>query len=1158
MPPGRPPSTTRSGRKPSETTTRGSTSREPLFISSFPLPQSSPMATSTASSGRDVPTLSGGGASGLSPRRTGPSRVFFDVDEDEIPNSAGAQRRLPAGVASARGPSPSVVSWTTATSNGSYAPAPHGAVPVFHADPTAGVHSFTLFGGSSDRFNPAAPPILTPAPLTPSSSSRGSTAPRRRMVTRSLIKGISPLSQLSILAASAEEYAAVGSNFDVLTSKRRYRTRAVREQEDAAAAAAAAAERMLPFQQNNNSPNPFSAFGSTPSLTPSPVPLQPSLIGHLGATSQDPSSSSSTAAAAPVAPRKRGRRSNKEIAAAAAAAAAAAMQGVATSPQQPQLASPFRGSTSPFLLGGDRGFPRGGSAISPALQQQQQQQQRQPLVGGLVRCVCNAFLTSSNESLLECRVCRNLCHPACVGVDHLEIRLLRREGSFVCPYCLPSETTVAAVGGAVHRSQQQQQQQQQVPPRSFLSFPPASADVGRNGMGAGPHDDRTTGNDGSSSSTAEGPTQRRRRLCSTRLAAPSTEALLGESSSGGSGAPMISSSFPSSAPTSSSSSSSSSSRERGGIGESSAAAAAVASSPSPSFPSSCFSPTSLPPAPRQAPLKLREVPDVFPPNCDVLRKALRLVQFIATRLLPYTILELPHAPLSPQQVEECLQCCEAAVADATLSSSYPVYCLKEVRAALHPYVQGALLEAPYPPPFTDTSSTSAPASATEAEVPSPSLTAAPMKRRVGRPRAAPRTPLPAPPTFAPRPRRVASLIFTNGMDLYGNLKITITHLKSALQRGITTKEDLQDLCNRADDALQLPRAPTFVEECLQIADVSDFVHVTLSATHPGYQGYRLATILFTVELLKWSIRGRRRAFLNMAIEKKVVCDPPAQPGGHATQRVEYRAPLASRRLYRRFGFRDVHPRVDPVTGAERWTPKEADMGRVMVNFDIPQAALEAAARLESWYRAQHHAHRSSISSLPVGSDSSAAATDGAGGAARTTSPFFSFSHPIPAELSLLGNIDNSSGSGGGGAAGSALAHSGLRSRQHFLSPGKLLKKEEVGGVGWEYKIVVALIRLRFPVVLDCLVGFAGKHCSKKLNKKMCVFLLQEDRSEGKKDSRPEMYGGVDELHGTNKMVIPVKVRNNRRCDNDADGSLFIFFALFFFFFFLLNGRFSDA
>lgn len=188
------------------------------------------------------------------------------------------------------------------------------------------------------------------------------------------------------------------------------------------------------------------------------------------------------------------------------------------------------------------------------------------------------------------------------------------------------------------------------------------------------------------------------------------------------------------------------------------------------------------------------------------------------------------------------------------------------------------------------------------------------------------------------------MILSNGMDVYGNLKPTITQLKSAINR-------------KSVDQACLTQA---MQACLDIVDVSDFVHVTLSATHIKHQRRGLAKLLMSMELLKWALRGRTRAFLNMAIEKKLVevvqtdnsdntdsvhnniisnisnnkrkgyaNGKNSKSGG---MKVEYSSPPASRRLYHLFNFEDVYPRYDPLTQSEKWTAKEADMGRVMVNL----------------------------------------------------------------------------------------------------------------------------------------------------------------------------------------------------------------------------------
>lgn len=98
------------------------------------------------------------------------------------------------------------------------------------------------------------------------------------------------------------------------------------------------------------------------------------------------------------------------------------------------------------------------------------------------------------------------------------------------------------------------------------------------------------------------------------------------------------------------------------------------------------------------------------------------------------------------------------------------------------------------------------------------------------------------------------MILSNGMDVYGNLKPTITQLKSAINR-----KSVDPLC-----------LTNTMQACLGIVDVSGFVHITISATHSKHQRRGLAKLLMSMELLKWALRGRTRAFLNMAIEKKLV------------------------------------------------------------------------------------------------------------------------------------------------------------------------------------------------------------------------------------------------------------------------------------------------
>ncbi|TPP44924.1 hypothetical protein CGC20_12010 [Leishmania donovani] len=388
-----------------------------------------------------------------------------------------------------------------------------------------------------------------------------------------------------------------------------------------------------------------------------------------------------------------------------------------------------------------------GSRLSPLSQR--------VVIGGLLRCVCNAFLVSPSETLLECCRCRNWCHSACVG----SIKVL----------CSPTAAVVTAVNGL------------------------AVAQTG--------------GSSGRGDST---------------VAATSALPVLPPTSTSGSSLssyPLVS---------------------------------------------------RQPPAPRQLPLKLREVPDRSPPAplADELRRLIRMIEHTVHQL-GYNMLHLPAHTLTEQQVTECLGCCAEAIQDATFSADYPAYCLKEVQNRRHPYVQGIALQ-------------------------------------------------------SQANGRICSLILSSGRDLYGNLKPTITQLKSSLQRGL----------------LEPSALTPFMAECMAIADVADFVHITLSATHAQHQRKGLARLLMTMELLKWSLRGRHRAFLNMAIEKRLV------DGG---SRIEFASPAASKRLYESFGFAEVYPRYDPVTRKERWTAKEADMGRVMANLNFVDHVRAVAEAIPAKY-----------------------------------------------------------------------------------------------------------------------------------------------------------------------------------------------------------------
>ncbi|KAH8606414.1 hypothetical protein ERJ75_001519200 [Trypanosoma vivax] len=341
--------------------------------------------------------------------------------------------------------------------------------------------------------------------------------------------------------------------------------------------------------------------------------------------------------------------------------------------------------------------------------------------GGVLRCVCSAYLVTTQETLLECCRCKNWCHPACVGVDHTELRQHYVDNTYVCPFC-----------------------------RGLLK------------------------------------------------------------------------------------------RERGSV---------------------------RPPAPRQPPIRLQEVPDRLPFGSVTQLRHMLKVTTRAAQQAGFTVINLPIATVTEAMEQQCLECCTEAIREATFSEQYPIYCLKEVWTQAHPYVQGTLLRC----------------NSTE---------------------------------------RIVSMVLSNGMDVYGNLRPTLTQLKSGINRGI----------------IESKHQTSFMAACAKLTDISDFVHITLSATHKDYQRRGLARMLMVIDLLKWSLRGRTRAYLNMALEKKVL------DGG---TRLECVASPSSRRLYESFGFRDVYPRFDRDTDEQRWTPKEADMGRVMAHLNFVPDLMRIAERYDT-------------------------------------------------------------------------------------------------------------------------------------------------------------------------------------------------------------------
>ena len=295
------------------------------------------------------------------------------------------------------------------------------------------------------------------------------------------------------------------------------------------------------------------------------------------------------------------------------------------------------------------------------------------------------------------------------------------------------------------------------------------------------------------------------------------------------------------------------------------------------------------PPPRQTAVKLTEIKD-SPPS-DMLQLASLSVSLRQlAESLGFDLVEFGGGrptSLTDELIEQCMECCSSSIADATFSDSYPRYCMRELQQQHHHYLQASLIRC----------------KATS---------------------------------------RVVSLVFSNGMDPYGNLKSTIAQLKRTLTRassGATTASETA-----------LAELGDFAAQCLAISDVSDFVHITLTATHSEFRNRGLAKISMLNELVRWLQRGRNRAFLNMALEKRVVAVPST--ASTTTAAVTCAPPLASRNLYTLFGFHDVFPRVVKDTGEFRWTAQEADMGRVMANLSVRKSALSVANDLLERFKAR--------------------------------------------------------------------------------------------------------------------------------------------------------------------------------------------------------------
>lgn len=264
-------------------------------------------------------------------------------------------------------------------------------------------------------------------------------------------------------------------------------------------------------------------------------------------------------------------------------------------------------------------------------------------------------------------------------------------------------------------------------------------------------------------------------------------------------------------------------------------------------------------------LKLTEVPDRMPANAAALSDALtRLTDIAAAQ--GFELMFATPAVLSDSVVEQCLGCCASAIQSATFSESYPEYCISELRNAPHKYLQGTMMR-------------------------------------------------------CKATKRIVSMVLSNGMDVYGSLRSTITQIRS--------------LRSRNPDAQLTP----MMAQCLDIHDVSPFVHINLIATHPNYRGRHLAKMLIAAELIRWGLRGRKQVYLNMALDKSLVDG----------RKVVCSVSIASQKLYDGFQFKPVCQRVSSGGEAseEHFTPKEIDSGRVMANLDYVDIVLDVVGQLKA-------------------------------------------------------------------------------------------------------------------------------------------------------------------------------------------------------------------
>ena len=302
---------------------------------------------------------------------------------------------------------------------------------------------------------------------------------------------------------------------------------------------------------------------------------------------------------------------------------------------------------------------------------------------------------------------------------------------------------------------------------------------------------------------------------------------------------------------------------------------------------------------------------------------------------PLTTATTNVVPLVDSVRDLCLQCCQGAIDDMTLSHTYPQYCLDELQNPPHIYLQAAAI---IPSPSSSHSSSSVSSAHT-----TPQTTA--VADRSSRPSALLSSSF-LHEAGGKSVGDIAAFCLSSGRDAHGALlgmlqtlreadachhaivaqrerhAAMLARMRTALDRsssprGSTTVpsahhnesssstkkaqkkgslratlpstsapgegESGSVLASSSSLLLHLPsltpemralvHSPTTEGE----ASISDFVHFSLLSTREEHRGRGLGKLLMCYEMLRWGLRGRSRAFVSMALQKVVVGEPLLSP-----------------------------------------------------------------------------------------------------------------------------------------------------------------------------------------------------------------------------------------------------------------------------------------